>query len=120
MFGLLDYIKIGLGAVAGIALMLTYNALIHDPATRREARQGYVLEAQKTALEAKIAEQQRQISAGNLVIESYQEQLKNSRAAEAAHAEQTELEIAEYEARLKDTGRRCELNDADIEWLRKP
>ncbi|MFK4060717.1 hypothetical protein [Brucella anthropi] len=119
MFGLLDYIKIGAGAAFGIVLMLSFNLLIHDPSIRREARQGYVLEAQKIALEAKLAERDRQIKAGQLVIESYQEQLRNARKAEQERIEQTEQEIADYEKKLAAAGRSCLLNSDDIEWMRK-
>jgi hypothetical protein len=120
MFGLLDYLKIGAGLAAGLALMLGFNALIHDPMIEREARQGYVLEAQKTALEAQLAERDRQIKAGEYIITAYQQQLSNARAAETARAEQSEQEIAAYEKRLADEGRICRLDGADIDWLRKP
>jgi hypothetical protein len=116
----LDYLKIGAGLAAGIALMLGFNALIHDPMIEREARQGYVLEAQKTALEAQLAERDRQIKAGEYIITAYQQQLSNARAAETARAEQSEQEIAAYEKRLADEGRICRLDGADIDWLRKP
>ncbi len=120
MLGLLDYLKVGAGLAAGIVLMLAYNALIHDPMIEREARQGYVLEAKKTALEAQLAERDRQIKAGGYVISAYQEQLSNARAAETARAEQSEQEIAAYETRLADEGRACLLDNADRAWLLKP
>ncbi len=120
MLSLLDYIKIGAGFAVGIVLMLGFNLLIHDPLIKREARQGYVLEAQKTALEAQIAERDRQIKAGKYVISAYQEQLSNARAAETARAEQSEQEIAAYETRLADEGRACLLDNADRIWLLKP
>lgn len=119
MFGLLDYIKIGSGFAVGVVLMLSFNLLINDPSIRREARQGYVLEAQKIALEAQLAERDRQIKAGEFVISAYQEQLSNARAAEQARSEQSEQEIAAYEKRLADEGRACRLDRADIDWLRK-
>lgn len=119
MFGILDYLKIGAGLALGIVLMLGYNALIHDPMVEREARAGYVLEAQKTALEAKLTEQQRQTEAGKLVIASYQEVLKNARADEAEKSQQIETEIAGYEVRLKEAGRRCDLDASDIDFLRQ-
>ncbi len=119
MFGLLDYIKIGLGVVGGIAMMLVYNAALHDPMLKREARDGYVLEAQKTALEAKLAEMDRQKKAGEFVISAYQEQLKNARAAEAEKSQQTEAEIKAYENRLADTGRACLLDGHDLDFLRQ-
>ena len=120
MLFLLDYLKIGAGLAAGIVLMLGFNALIHDPMIEREARQGYVQEAQVIAAEAKVAEMQRQIAAGQYVISAYQEQLSNARAAEQAKSEQSEQEIAAYEKRLADEGRACRLDGTDIEWLPKP
>lgn len=119
MFGLLDYVKIAAGFALGILIMGLFNTFIHDPMIEREARQGYVLEAQKTALEAQLAERDRQIAAGEYVISAYQEQLSNARAAEQAKSEQSEQEIAAYEKRLADEGRACRLDGADIDWLRK-
>lgn len=119
MLSLLDYLKIGAGLAAGIVLMLGFNALIHDPMIEREARQGYVFEAQKIALEMQLAERDRQIKAGQMVIESYQEQLRNARRAEQERNEQTEQEIADYEKKLAAAGRSCLLNSDDIEWMRK-
>lgn len=117
--GIFDAAKIGLGAILGIAIMLINNAFFHDPVVRAEARSGYVLEAQKTAAEARATELQRQITAGNLVIESYQEQLRNARAADAEKTAQTETEIADYERKLAEASRSCLLDSSDIEWLRK-
>ncbi len=119
MFGLLDYIKIGLGVVGGIAMMLVYNAALHDPMLKREARDGYVLEAQKTALGAKLDEMDRQKKAAEFVISAYQEQLKNARVAEAEKSQQNEQEIAAYEKRLADTGRACLLDGHDLDFLRQ-
>ncbi|PYE89564.1 hypothetical protein [Phyllobacterium leguminum] len=119
MFGIFDYLKLGIGAAAGASLMLAYNAMIHDPMIHREARQGYILEAQKTALEAQLAERDRQVNAGQIVIDAYQAQLKNARETERAKSEQAEQEIAAYEKRLVDEGRTCRLGVDDIEFLRR-
>ena len=119
MTGILDALKVGSGIVAGIVAMLTYNWVIHDPMVRASARSEYVALAEHTAAVAKRDELQRQVNAGNLVIESYQVQLRNARAADAAKTAQIETEIAEYEVRIKDADRRCDLDDNDIRWLRQ-
>lgn len=128
MLGFLDYLKIGLGVVAGIVIgSIYYNGLpvLKDiPAIgflfEGQAKKGLVPEFQVAALNAQIAERDRQIKANEYVISAYQVQLSNARAAETARAEQSEQEIAAYEKRLADDGRACLLDNADRVWLLKP
>ncbi|PQA71549.1 hypothetical protein, partial [Brucella oryzae] len=76
----------------------------------RDARQGDGVEVQTIALEAKLADRDRQIKAGQLVIESYQEQLRYARRAEQERFEQTEQEIPDYERKLAAAGRSCRVS----------
>jgi predicted ATPase with chaperone activity len=78
------------------------------------AREGYVVEARATAAEAKAAELQRQVNAGQLVISSYQEIAKNDRTRDEQMAADTETRIRDYEKLLRAAGRRCDLNADDI------
>ncbi|MEN5279352.1 hypothetical protein ABE527_20775 [Brucella sp. TWI432] len=127
MLGLLDYLKIGAGIAVGIVLAaIYYNGIpfLKDipyvgTAFEGQAKKGLVPEFQVKALQAQLAEEARQRKAGQLVIEAYQVQLQNARAAEAAQSEKSEQEIADYEKRLAEAGRTCLLDDADIEFLRQ-
>jgi len=56
MFGLLDYLKMAAGAVAGAALMYAalavYAATVHDPSIRRAERATVEAEAAQKTLDA--------------------------------------------------------------------
>lgn len=127
MFGFLDYLKIGAGVAAGFVLAAVYYngvPVLKDipyigTAFEGQAKKGLVPEFQALALKAELDQLKSIKRANDLVIESYQEQLRNARAAEAARIEQTEQEIADYEKRLADAGRVCLLDRDDIEFLRK-
>ncbi|MEL4070891.1 hypothetical protein WKW50_12135 [Ochrobactrum sp. GPK 3] len=125
--GILDTLKISLGVVVGVAVASVYYngvpILKELPVIgflfEGQAKKGLVPEFQVAALNAQIAERDRQIKANEYVITSYQAQLSNARAAEQARSEQSEQEIAAYGKRLADEGRACRLDRADIDWLRK-
>ncbi|APY13148.1 hypothetical protein GJU94_08220 [Brucella sp. 10RB9214] len=127
MFGLLDYLKIGLGVAAGIVIgSVYYNGV---PVLKDlpvvgflfdgQAKKGLVPEFQAAALRAEIDELRRQGRANALVIEAYQVQLRNARAAEAAQIEKSEQEIADYEKKLAAAGRACLLDRDDLQFLRQ-
>jgi len=59
MFGFLDYAKLAAGVAAGILLYHVYAVAIGYPSAAREARAGYVLQAEKTAADAHAAEMER-------------------------------------------------------------
>ncbi|MRN66528.1 hypothetical protein [Brucella sp. 10RB9213] len=127
MFGLLDYLKIGLGVVAGIVIGSVYYSGV--PVLKDlpivgflfdgQAKKGLVPEFQAAALRAEIDELRRQGRANALVIEAYQVQLRNARAAEAAQIEKSEQEIADYEKKLAAAGRACLLDRDDLQFLRQ-
>ena len=127
MTQILDVIKVVAGIAIGIVLAsIYYNGVpwlkdipIVGVAFEGQAQKGLVPEFQVKALQAQLDAEARQRRANALVIESYQAQLLNARAAEAARVEQTEQEIADYEKRLADAGRVCLLDRDDIEFLRK-
>lgn len=111
--GLAGIVRLAMGAAAASLLFW----LIIIPLEVREAKQGMVLEVRAVAAEAKAAELERQVSAGAIVIEAYQIQLKNSRAAEEAAADEVEKRISEYEALRKTAGRSCTVDPADHRFL---
>lgn len=127
MFGLLDYLKIGAGCAVGIVLSTLYFngvPVLKDlpyvgAVFEGQAKKGLVPEFQATALRAELDEQRRQVKANALVIESYQVQLRNARAAEAAQIEKSEQEIADYEKKLAVAGRACLLDRDDLQFLRQ-
>ncbi|MBG1232957.1 hypothetical protein [Aestuariivirga litoralis] len=103
-------------AIAATLFAVTgWNKVWHDPAVRREALIGYVAEVQFKASEAKAAEMQRQINAGNEAVTNLTARLANSTAREAAANDKLEQEIADHEK----LGARCALSGADVEWLRR-
>lgn len=127
MFGLLDYLKIGAGCAVGIVLTAIYfngvpvlkdlpyvGALFEG-----QAKKGLVPEFQATALRSELDELRRQGKANALVIEAYQVQLRNARAAEVAQIEKSEQEIADYEKKLAAAGRTCLLDRDDLQFLRQ-
>lgn len=108
------------GIAATLVLSMAYDALIDDPSVSRAAREGIVRIAEKTALEAQLAETKRQLNAGAQALEEHRKRLAATvRLADTAR-EQMEQEIARYETELGRAGRRCELDPADIKWLRQP
>lgn len=127
MSRIFDAIKVAAGMAIGIVLAsIYYNGVpllkdipIVGVAFEGQAKKGLVPEFQVKALQAQLDVEAKQRRANALVIESYQAQLRNARAAEAARIEQTEQEIADYEKRLADAGRVCLLDRDDIEFLRK-
>lgn len=118
MFGLLDYLKLGCGAVVGAVLtfgaMSVYARLIHDPAVAEAARQGYVAVAEKTALTAQIVELKRQRDVATDAQEKAQKRASDAKQ-DAVDAQ------AKYEALVAadsgDDG--CRFNSGDLEWLRR-
>src|SRR5690606_20723529 len=106
-------------AAVVLAGAATYDRLIDDPGVVRAARAGFVVEAERDALLAQIAETKRQAAAAEAALAGLQYELGQQRANSAAVAEQLEREIDEYEAQLAAEGRVCTLNDEDIKWLER-
>lgn len=110
-------------AVSGVALCVAiffgaqWWLSWHDAGVRQEALVGYVLQSKVDAAEAKLTEVQRQVAAGQIVIASYQEILKNARAKDAADDEKFAKERKDFEALLVAAGRSCGLDAGDLEWL---
>lgn len=127
MSQILDAIKVTAGIAVGIVLAsIYYNGVpllkeipVVGAIFEGQAKKGLVPEFQVNALKAQLSAEAQQRRANDLIIESYQIQLRNARAAEAARIEQNEQEIADYEKRLADAGRVCLLDRDDIEFLRK-
>ena len=127
MSQILDAIKVTAGIAIGIVLAsIYYNGVpvlkgipYIGAAFEGQAKKGQVPEFQALALKAELDQLKLIRRANALVIEAYQVQLRNARAAEAARIEQTEQEISDYEKRLADAGRVCLLDRDDIEFLRK-
>jgi hypothetical protein len=117
---ILTAIKAAAYAIAGAAIASVFFWLVIIPIERNDARRGYVAEARATAAEAKAAKIERERKADQIVIDAYQVQLKNARAAEVEKVEQHEQEIADYESKLSAAGRSCRIDGDDRDWLLKP
>lgn len=107
--------------VAAVVLAATaaYDRLIDDPAVVRQARAGFVVEAERDALIALVEEQKRQAAAAAGALAGLRYEIEQQAKNDAAAAERLEREIEEYEAKLAASGRACFLDDGDIEWLKR-
>lgn len=119
MFGPGTYLGGGIGALIGIALTYTAMSIVIIPRERADARQGYVLVAEKVAAEAKANELERQLRAGQEVISAYQATLKKVRVEDAEQDSIFERDRKVFEDKIKAVGRTCGLNSDDLLWLRQ-
>lgn len=121
MFGFLDYLKLGAGLLAGLALFGAYDRLIDDPLVRREALSGYVLKTERDALASRLIEEERRSRATAQSLEEHRKRLDAALRAEEQASQRREAEIADYERLLEERGRACRLDSSDIDFLlRKP
>lgn len=95
-----------------------YNVAIDNPHIAREARNGYVLQAEKEALQAQITEEKRQRAVAQLVAQGLRKEVDRLTDEQRLAEERREQGIAEYEKKLRDANRDCYLDESDIEWLR--
>lgn len=118
MFGLLDALKLGAGFLFGIAIYGAYDKLFDDPAVAREARSGYVLQAEKVAAEQTAAELLRQRNAATQALEEHRKRLAAAELLDEQKSAEREQEILAYEIRLSQANRRCLLDRDDLDFLR--
>ena len=111
--GLTGIVRIVVGACAAAVLMY----LVVVPIERADARKGLVSEYRAIAAESERDELQRQIKAGQIVIEAYDVQLRNAYAKQEATADELEKRILENEAVRAAGNRRCDLDDLDRKFL---
>lgn len=100
---------------ACVAVVLMYIVVI--PLERSRAVRGLVTEYRAKSAEAERDELRRQVSAGQIVIDAYQVQLRNVRAKEEAATNELEQRIFENEALRTAGGRSCAMDDADVKFL---
>ncbi|WP_085044342.1 hypothetical protein [Ensifer aridi] len=117
MWTLVGGITGALRVIAGASSAVVLMYVIVVPLERADARRGMVTEYRATSAEAERDELRRQVNAGKIVIDAYQVQLRNARAKEEARADEIERRIAENEALRKATGRRCDIDGADVKFL---
>lgn len=105
-----------------IALAVGWWQLDKHSAVRRavdEALTEAVAGAKIAALEAQLAERNRQLEAGRKAAEGFAELLRQAQLREEQQAAIDAKEDADYESELAAAGRRCALDDADLDWLRR-
>ena len=119
MFGILDYIKLALGAVAGGFLVYVFMSLISIPAAEYRARAGYVELAEKTTAEAKATEMERQRNAASQALDEARKRQVADEVTQLAKDAQTDIEVSEYEKKLAAANRQCVADSDDVEFLRK-
>lgn len=82
-----------------------------------DARKGYVLEAEKAALAAQLAEERRQrIKGAQALEEARRREAADAQRDAEADARQRQ-EIADYEKKLQDAGRERRLDESDIDYI---
>lgn len=94
------------GRVAVVARLAAASAL-----------KGYVLESEKSAVQAQLAEERRQRLAGAVALEEYRKRAAADEKQDAEIAARQEQEIAEYEEKLKAAGRSRLLDGADFDYI---
>ena len=108
---------------AGVAAVLFASFHIwmatHDAAIERAARAGYVLLAEKTAAEARLAEVERQRAAASITLDEHRRRLAAAQLLEEQRSTEREREILAYELRLSEANRRCLLDRDDVDFLQR-
>lgn len=105
-----------------IALAVGWWQLDKSSAVRRavdDALTEAVAGAKIAALEAQLAERNRQLEAGRKAAEGFAELLRQAQLREEQQAAIDAEEDADYEAQLAAAGRSCGLDQSDIDWLRR-
>lgn len=106
------------GAVIASSL-IAYDHFIDDPKVAAEARKGYVQKVQlDTAIEA-LKNLKTQLDQNKILLEHFKGQMVQLEENRKKTIAQTEQEIQDYERQLAEAGRRCVLDQRDVEWLRK-
>lgn len=136
---MLDKLNLIIGAAAGIAIGLAAAVLFYEgipigpfaripfvgpilaevtggrvDAVRREALQGYVLEARAVAAESRLAEVERQLEAGRKALDGFADLLATAQAELAERAAADDKIIKDYETSRPDRER---LDSADIDFI---
>ncbi len=105
-----------------IAVGLIWTQVDKSSAVRRavdKAVTQLVAGAKIAALEAQLAERNRQLAAGRKALDWYAGELADAQAREAALSEQDAKDEEEFKAGLGADGRGRPLDQRDIDWLRK-
>lgn len=87
---------------------------------RKRALEGYVLRSELDAEKAKAAKEAGRRLAAEHALAAYTRRVADELAEDALQQERLEQEIADNEKLLAARGRACVLDDADIDFLRKP
>lgn len=114
MFGFLNYIYIGVGALAAFALFGLYDGLIDDPLVRREALHGYVLKSERDALASQVAEERRRAIAAIQTAEEFRKRHTALSEANKARVQTSEKDIAEDNSTEDGAPR---VTGDDLRWL---
>ena len=98
-----------------------YDRLVDDPAIRRAALVGYVLEAEKTAALALANEHKRQSDIVEAAALSLRGEIKSMNARYLAEDLQNARDIASYQKQLEAAVARvgCRITQSDLDWLRR-
>lgn len=115
----LGRILLGSTVIVGAFFAFKLWLSAHDSSVASQARSGYVLLAEKTTVEAKAAEIQRQLEAAKLSLASFQKRLETEGAQDKIDDQKREESIRSYELLLSEANRRCTASAADVEFITK-
>ncbi len=109
----LGYIYLAVGALAALALAHLYNVTIDNPAVRRQALSGYVLQSERDALQAQL---DREMALRTAADQSLAAAAKRAdEATKAKQAAEAEVDRLAEEAAKDATLSRP--NESDKKWL---
>lgn len=111
--GISDYLKLAIGALAMLALCHLYNITIDNPSVRKQALEGYVLQSERDALQARLDHEQALREAADQSLAA-----ATKRADEAASAKQAaETEIERLAEETVNDATLSRPNESDRKWL---
>lgn len=113
----LAYLTAAGGAAIGVLVVWLFMSLVTVPNAAHAAREGYVLQAEKTTAEAKATEMERQLKAASAALADNQSRQSADEAFNQQMQVQTDKELSEYEKKLQAANRQCLLDSSDSIWL---
>lgn len=114
----LAYLTAAGGAAIGALVVWAFMSLVTVPNAATAAREGYVLQAEKTTAEAKATEMERQRNAASQALSENEKRQAADEAFNQQLDAQNAKELSDYEAKLIAANRSCYLDSGDIDFLR--
>lgn len=97
--------------------LLAYNSWIENPAIKREARSGYVLEATTIAAQAEANEARRQRDVAERTRSTFERQLKEANDRADAIQADADMESDRYEAENAAKNKPCVFDKSRLDFV---